>query len=339
MRPIQLNERITTLDVLRGFALFGIIFANVIALLEPNIPNTEGQHQYFYALQIFVEGKFFTIFSFLFGVGFYLFINRSMKKGENGYVLFAKRLLLLLVFGMIHMQFQSGEALNVYAVCGFLLLFAFRLPKGVNLGLGLILLALITVLGAKILMTLPLILLGMAAGQSHLFDNIRLHLKKWVMFTVVTGLLSGICIWVLYSDTQTLSELNTASEAQLQSYHFRLNLSTWFAPILSAFYVGLLVLLNESHVMQKLLKPLQAFGRMALTNYLLQTALILLVGSISQMTFSNLETGLISLVINVVLMVGSVIWLHRFSYGPMEKIWRIGTYATWTRFSTKKVRS
>lgn len=98
MEPTHNSERLHVLDLLRGFALLGIIFVNMPVLLEVAQPETIADARYFFLTQFFVENKFFTIFSFLFGVGFYLFLSRAKAKGESAYQLFVRRMVLLLLY-------------------------------------------------------------------------------------------------------------------------------------------------------------------------------------------------------------------------------------------------
>lgn len=76
MQPTDNNTRIDTLDYLRGFALLGIILVNIPSLMWIEPPTLASDIAYNRFLTLFIEGKFFIIFSFLFGVGFYLFISR-----------------------------------------------------------------------------------------------------------------------------------------------------------------------------------------------------------------------------------------------------------------------
>lgn len=125
-----INKRIDELDYIRGFALLGIILVNILALLNIKIPDpstVDASYQRF--LYLFVEGRFFSIFSFLFGVGFYIFISRAIAKGKNGYVLFLRRLVALFIFGLIHQMFQPGEALALYAICGLIVLPFYKAKK------------------------------------------------------------------------------------------------------------------------------------------------------------------------------------------------------------------
>lgn len=79
----------------------------------------------------FAEGKFITLFSFLFGVGFMIFMDRAVERVEHPRMLFARRLLILFCIGLLHITFiWVGDILTFYAVAGFLLLaFYARTPK------------------------------------------------------------------------------------------------------------------------------------------------------------------------------------------------------------------
>ncbi|UNB46278.1 hypothetical protein [Staphylococcus coagulans] len=110
------------MDYMRGFALLGIIFANIIPILK--IQGFHGQIDidYMKYLNILVEAKFFSIFSLLFGIGFYIFFNNAKRKDVNPYFLYLRRILFLLLLGIIHQIFQPGEALLFYAIIGLPLL-------------------------------------------------------------------------------------------------------------------------------------------------------------------------------------------------------------------------
>lgn len=199
MEKISTNKRIDALDYIRGFALLGIILVNILDLLHINIPEPktiDASYQRF--LYLFVEGRFYSIFSFLFGVGFFIFLSRANAKGKNGYVLFIRRLIILLAFGLIHTVFQPGEALKYYAICGFIVLPFYKVNKHINLAIGLTLIIVFGVMGEKLLLTLPLILLGLAAGQYHVFENLSQKIKSFAIFTTIMFVLSGIGLSVQY---------------------------------------------------------------------------------------------------------------------------------------------
>ncbi|MEK8198405.1 DUF418 domain-containing protein [Lysinibacillus sp. FSL M8-0134] len=335
MQPTDNNTRIDTLDYLRGFALLGIILVNIPSLMWIEPPTLASDIAYNRFLTLFIEGKFFIIFSFLFGVGFYLFISRAMARNEKAYALFSRRLFILLLMGLVHFYFQPGEALTIYAIFGFIALPFYKMRKEINVIIGLLLLALTAYFGIKIAMPFPLILLGLAAGQYRLFENISIHRNKLMLATIVMFCIS-IASW--FYQWQYVPEANVnfdqLSKDQLEEHIINVEQFTLIglqiSPIVSAFYMGAIILLLQSPLFQRLLSPLKAYGRMALTNYLGQTALILVIGHafdlIGQLRF--IESLWICLGIYVFQLLFSKGWLHFFRFGPMEWLWRMGTY--WT---------
>ncbi|MEN1937566.1 DUF418 domain-containing protein [Paenibacillus sp. 102] len=327
------NKRIDELDYIRGFALLGIILVNILALLNIKTPDPDtidASYQRF--LYLFVEGRFFSIFSFLFGVGFYIFITRAIAKGKNGYVLFLRRLVALFVFGVIHQMFQPGEALAIYAVCGLITLPFYKVNKRINLVIDLILTIVIGIFGGKTLLPIPLILLGLAAGQYRVFENIKEKTTQVAIFTAVMFILSVIGLWYQYQQVPALPFdnmiLGGVDDPNIEQASKFMLVGIAVGPIVSAFYVGLLILLLQTKVVQALLAPLKYYGRMALTNYVGQTAMILLAGSVFNFTgnLTYIQTLYVCIVIYAIQIVFSVIWMKFFKMGPFEWIWRVITY-------------
>ncbi len=135
--PISTNERIISLDIIRGFAIFGIFLVNMPAFHSPDLINqVYGMPHQFSTLDqyirlffdLFVQGKFYTIFSFLFGLGFYIFMSRAEQKGQKVFQLFSRRLIVLLIFGALHLTLLwYGDILHTYAIAGFLLMLFYKL--------------------------------------------------------------------------------------------------------------------------------------------------------------------------------------------------------------------
>ncbi|UQZ44575.1 DUF418 domain-containing protein [Bacillus subtilis] len=123
-QPVSLRERVHFLDIVRGFALLGIIIVNYFLIVDSvkgfEMASDDVLHK---LVSWFAEGKFVTLFSFLFGVGFMIFMDRAAQKVESPNKLFARRLSILLGFGILHITFVwVGDILAFYAVSGFLLL-------------------------------------------------------------------------------------------------------------------------------------------------------------------------------------------------------------------------
>ncbi|WP_353957839.1 hypothetical protein [Lysinibacillus sp. G4S2] len=128
MNPsVTQKERIVSLDIIRGLALFGILFINVAAyqVIDEGrpMPDYSGINGVINTLiEIFIQKKFFSIFSFLFGVGFYIFASRAEARGDKPRWRFARRLLALLLIGIVHIVIFWGSILAMYAVVGFFLI-------------------------------------------------------------------------------------------------------------------------------------------------------------------------------------------------------------------------
>ena len=131
LTPVANNERIQSLDVVRGFALIGILMMNVeffnraIADLGSGIPaSATGANLWIsYFAQYFVTGKFWTIFSLLFGMGFAIMLTRA-ERAERGFLVpYMRRIAALAVFGAFHHIFLfGGDILVSYAVSAAALL-------------------------------------------------------------------------------------------------------------------------------------------------------------------------------------------------------------------------
>ncbi|MBG9455908.1 membrane protein [Lysinibacillus sphaericus] len=338
----NLNERINELDYIRGFALLGIILVNIIAMLSIDLPEKQtidATYQRF--LYLFVEGRFYTIFSFLFGVGFYIFLTRANSKGRNGYLLLLSRLFVLFIIGFIHSLFLDGEVLRFYAICGLLVLPFYKLNKHINLGIAIILLIVLSYFGLKITLSLPLILLGLAAGQFGVFEDLSKKIKKLTIFTSVMFVLSGISLLIQYqyipaSPFTNIILMGDGDDTINQSNTF-LKIGVANGTIISAFYIGLLLLLLQTKIIKKLLAPLKYYGRMALTNYIGQTILIMICSLLfnleGKLTYT--QTIYVCLAICTIQIVFSMVWLRIFKFGPLEWVWRILTYWKWMPLTKK----
>jgi uncharacterized protein len=135
--PTATSQRITSMDIIRGVSLLGILLMNIVgfglykAYLDPS--NSGGSTGWnlnvWWINSMFFEGTMRGMFSMLFGAGILLFTNRTIE-GNNGTVvtdLFFRRLLWMLLFGVIHcyLLLWEGEILYTYAIVG-MFAFSFR---------------------------------------------------------------------------------------------------------------------------------------------------------------------------------------------------------------------
>jgi uncharacterized protein len=374
MRPVAQSERIHILDILRGFAVFGILAVNIGGFASPAFfpgyiaPQWAWYDKLAETLMLFLaEGKFYTIFSFLFGLGFSVQLARAEAKGKDVRSFYPRRLWVLFGLGLLHtLLFWIGDILRLYALLGFALL-AFRNRTNRTLTIWAVVFLLIgfLILGAvggprndggeipgmdiigmarqtynsnsflsvvifqvfagiisffaiAIIQggtVMALFLLGLLAGRTKFFEHLaenQTTLKKIILW----GLLAGLGFNTLFV---------FASNPWLVSLGFTLG-----APALAAVYISGLSLLSLKESGAKLLAPISKVGRMALSNYVMQSILCSLI-------FNGYGLGLyekigpaglwgVTFAIYLCQIPLSSWWLSRFQFGPLEWLWRSLTY-------------
>ena len=141
------SNRIAVIDVLRGFTLLGIILVHFTeqyyAGQPPKVHENYGAHNLadmivLGFIGIFISGKFFMIFSFLFGMSFFIQLDKS-DDSPAFLFRFAWRLIVLFIIGLVHHLHYRGDILTIYAVLGFGLLLCHKLPDKFLLVLALLL--------------------------------------------------------------------------------------------------------------------------------------------------------------------------------------------------------
>ena len=400
LAPVSERERIQVIDALRGFALLGILLVNMGLFSAPFIGFVMGIPRGETSLDRAAEfgvlwlatGKFYPLFSFLFGLGMSIQMTRATKSGVNFARRYARRLLVLLVFGMAHaLLLWNGDILFIYALVGFvLMLFRNARPKTLLIwAVALLALSFATAILSAIanavflsampmdamsmggfdldaflkdlyaqtvavygrgawaqifvwraiewtitliafmfnsaLQILGLFLLGLYAGRTGLLQYPDAHRRLFVIGARVAlpvGLAANALIaWVTVREGSALT-----SGLMLLAQAFQLV----FGPLLTFGYLSAIVLLSEQAQARRLMAPLSAAGRMALSNYLTQSVICTTIfysyglGLYGQV---GAAAGvLLSLVIWAIQLPVSMIWLRFFQFGPMEWAWRALTY-------------
>ena len=136
--PITAKERIYTLDVIRGFALLGIFIMNMPWFNTSfyfDMTGTELWPERWdkwteTATEVLFSGKFNSMFSMLFAIGFTIQLERlEARDPEHAKAIYLRRIFWLFVFGAIHMcVFWTGDVLHIYALMGLVLLALRRAP-------------------------------------------------------------------------------------------------------------------------------------------------------------------------------------------------------------------
>ncbi len=144
--PLAASQRIEALDVVRGFALLGIFLMNIEFFNRTFTSFNEGMPRGLtgadwlasWFIAYFVQGKFWTIFSLLFGMGFAVMLVRAERAGREFLQVYLRRILALAVFGALHFIFVwDGDILFSYAVGALgLLIVLYGKPKPILIGIA-----------------------------------------------------------------------------------------------------------------------------------------------------------------------------------------------------------
>lgn len=379
---MQQNARIHSLDIIRGIAILCILFANLPTMtgLDPfNQSGYSGTDKAIrFLVDLFIQAKFYTIFAFLFGVGFYIFMKNTEAKGYPMYKLFTRRICILLVFGLLHFTFLwYGDILHAYAIAGVILLFFYKrstkfifiagcsfllvsyvlhiivflrtsssIPKvsnyyqymftgnttdhTVNLFTHYLqqvkarLFFLMTEESQQLLIGIPeyigLFLIGLWAGKKNIFKRVPELIKK-IRFLQW----SSLCISCLLSCPIIYYFIKT-------DVYYSKNLQLWIlfgGKMLAIFYICTLLRVCENKKYIECLHPFMNIGKFALTNYISQSILTLVILSLCFKNVSDIyywQLCIFGLFISFVQIIFSEIWSKHFRYGPIEWIWRKGIY-------------
>ena len=181
--PVTIAERHEAIDLLRGFAVLGILVMNIqsfampfAAYFNPTALGDRGPADFAVWLtsHLFFDQKFMTIFSMLFGAGIAIMTSRVEARGGRPALLHYRRMFWLLVFGLIHAYLiWYGDILVLYAVCGSVAYLFRRFRPAVLLTIGLLVLSvgsLIMVLGSQTISQAPP---EVTAGDSRLLGAVN----------------------------------------------------------------------------------------------------------------------------------------------------------------------
>ncbi|SEG97789.1 Uncharacterized membrane protein YeiB [Nonomuraea solani] len=311
---------------MRGFALGGILVVNItqLAHMYDFHANTAGL-----IVDIGFRQRFFPIFSFLFGIGFAIFLESAHQRNKRPRPALLRRLLILAAFGFLHHQAQPGEALLPYAIFGTLFLLpASYVPRAMVLGFGVVgTVGALAVTGGGTLMIPGLFLLGMAAARFGLVRDMERR-PGMLAGLLVTGLALAVPLTLWYLNVPL----------QDRTFGYGAPIAAVAGLSAATAYIGGLLLVLRTRAGAAVSRALAPLGRMALTNYVIATPLILLTLGPLGLTEST-SYGLVfplAAAIIVAQAAFSAWWLGRFRYGPLEWVWRCGTW--WRIMPIRKVQ-
>ncbi|MWB96575.1 DUF418 domain-containing protein [Flavobacterium sp. GA093] len=129
-QPIEKSKRTAIVDILRGWALLGVVIGNYIDFIYIGLPVKTENNILSTVLQLinrhFFAAKSWTLLTLLFGYGFAILINNISSKGKNPVLFFSWRMILLFVLAFINSSFWLGDILKDYAFLGLVLLLFYK---------------------------------------------------------------------------------------------------------------------------------------------------------------------------------------------------------------------
>lgn len=395
-----MRTRVLIIDALRGFALAGVGLVHMreqyIASMAPvnlmEVTNTLFDSILDGVISFFIIGKFFALFSLLFGLSFFIQMNSAAQRNQKFELRFLWRAILLFGIGFIHQLFYKGDILTIYALLvPFLIPFYRVSSKWILFTAGIFLISVprflvflihgnesffglppmmgienqvnmdyITLLKtgslteifrnngtlgflqkmdfqlgifARFYLTFGYFLIGLWLGKIGLFTDLAKQVKqiKKTLWKAVIGLVIAFGFTALF-----FSQAPQPVDFKHWLHILGINAYTWSNIALTALILCGFLLIFRNRQKGPFFNLLVPYGRMALTNYVLQSIIAtgLLfgwgVGLLGQLQMRYLV--IIAILLILLQMIASKIWLRHFRYGPLEWLWRSGTYLQWQQF-------
>lgn len=374
--PISKASRIEVVDAIRGFALLGVLISN-IPVAPPETISGNGDSVLTFLTYLLIDKKFITIFSILFGFGFYTQMSRAEESKINFKRYFVIRMLLLFIIGFIHSYgIWNGDIIMSYALGGLLLLLVRKLSLNKLLLLVILFNVLLTgfffiansVFGWQVynydsalvnehsiaptfaryleinfiinpwsnffqdipitlVFTFGNMLLGFILGKISFF-HFQAKTRKLTAWFIVLGSILGLIASYIYYKL-SVGELNLDLPLLWVPFYISAGVI-----LQSLFYISVFLILYRYTKTQKILSLFTFVGRMALSNYILQSLFYLLL--IYHFThlfqlFGKITVGqtyLIAAGIFALQTILSYSWLKKHSQGPIEYIWKKFSYSS-----------
>ena len=359
LQPVPPSQRIATLDILRGFAMFGVLWSNLndwygVWNLAPE-PVSLIDRALLWCQTWLVEERFYSLLGFLFGIGFAIQLGRAGARAAEARKIFVRRMLVLLGFGLIHgFLIWRGDILTYYALIGLLLLVYERLsPKWLLVATAatflLVPLALRSIFHALNIpfggstSTTP----AQAQIYAHgTYMQVAAQRARDFVFKyshTLPGFSAFLTLFLLglwfertgwrarvLSDVRWLRRvLLVAVAVAVAGFYWDQQFLVWGS---SAAYASVVALWAKQPRWGRFLHPLGAVGRMALTTYLTQSIVCttLFYGWGLGWYGSVGYSGAFALAVTLFAAqtVASVYWLRRHRFGPAEWLWRRLAYGT-----------
>ena len=368
------SQRITHLDTVRGVAVMGILIMNAVSFFFVgaayfDISSPENKTILDWLVggfgEVFADQKFMALFSILFGASVLLFCERAAAKGHSPVRLSLWRNFLLLLMGLFHASIWEGDILFVYACCAPVLLLCRKLPPTLLISVGTLLyLSPIIVSGLAVSVVDPaaflevwgslsiknpssdvdLVLLGLmydvfARAMGMMFIGMGLYANGMLIHANASDALfkRSLCLVALGALLSGVGLAWTATQNFSPTAIVQGNFANTVGTVPMALgYLGLLMWWNEK-TSGILINRIRALGKTALTNYIGQTVVCVVLASLLPNEWlSRTTVFLLIIVIWWAQLYLAEKWLKRYRFGPLEYLWRCATYRRLAAFVNKE---
>ncbi len=364
--PLPSSDRYIKLDLLRGFALFGVLLVNLLYFFRLSLFE---RIQHFHthpgwlnhAIDVLVaellEFKAIDLFSLTFGIGVAVQVERAQYRGISVPVFLIRRFLILLAFGLVHLLLISNvDILTLYAVCGLVMIPLLRLPSAALAAIGLAAIYLPSVLHASLPPleqhaadatriysqgnyieitafrwheTLEFIVPLLIMSAQRTFGLMLLGVALWRFGIIRQPDRYRSILWAICVVAGTIGLINTT--ADLMHVHVPPVVEALGSHVPLAFaYAAALLAWRPSPQTESRLAPVAAAGRMALSNYLTQSILFgFIFYGYGFGLFGRLApapAAALGITVYLAQLWFSTWWLRHYRFGPFEWVWRSLTY-------------
>ncbi|MDE0215520.1 MAG: DUF418 domain-containing protein [bacterium] len=363
--PISAEGRNTTLDAVRGVAVLGILTMNAVSFGLVDMPayfnlDAGGSRTWLdWAIggmgEVLFDQKFMGLFSLLFGAGIAMFADRAAARQRRPVWFSLWRNALLLGIGIAHMALWEGDVLVLYAICSPLIIAARRLRPSVLVTIGAVLVLAVAVVAVAVQAAIddPASQLSGYWLDGEKSAGIELWFVGDFGARALGMMLIGVALYrtgVVTGERPRGFYVRTARWGlgvglPLSAAGLSIMAASGFSPDwalagaapntlatipLSLAYLSLIALWDR-RAESGLRVRMRAVGRMALTNYLAQSVLgvIVLRELLGDVDLSRSQIALFILGVWAIQLWWSQAWLSRFRFGPAEWLWRCATYRRW----------
>jgi uncharacterized protein len=341
--PIQQKDRAIIVDVIRGFALTGVLIANFTSYIvqqtpEPILASISSSFDTFLMNfnSVFLEWKFMTLFSILFGYGFGLILQSLEMKNINPDFFFVKRMFWLFIIGVIHSLFWWGDVLNLYAMSGILLLL-FRNKSNK------------TILSCAVFFMLffPALISYLLRNQAETFTDADIQglydqYKQGRLFEVFTFNINFYYRMFILSGNNLHDIIETLGRFLFGYFLLRIRLFSFVeakkstfkkiafyaAPLMIAYYILRWLLLNEAiHANHFIFSILLSLGVLSTTTFYVSILVTAYISFGMNKFFNALQTlGRMTLTNYLLISAFLIVLLYGFGFNklgelPIHKIW------------------